>query len=70
MSAGFEPVMSRPLKAMRPRVGVRKCVRRLKQVVLPAPLGPMSAWIVPRRTSRLTSLTATKPRNSFVSPWV
>src|SRR6266496_5962903 len=52
---------------MWPRVGVRKCVSRLKHVVLPAPLGPISAWIVPRRTARLTSLTATKPLNSFVS---
>src|SRR5687767_354345 len=70
MSAGRLPVMSRPLNAMRPAVGARKCVRRLKQVVLPAPLGPMSAWMVPRRTRRFTSRTATKPRNSFVSPCV
>src|SRR5213593_2961978 len=70
MSAGREPVISRPLKRMRPRVGARKWVRRLKQVVLPAPLGPMSAWIVPRRTRSLTSFTATKPRNSLVSPSV
>ena len=48
-------------------MGVRKCVSRLKQVVLPAPFGPISAWIVPRRTRRLTSLTATKPLNSLVS---
>ena len=48
----------------------RKCVSRLKQVVLPAPFGPISAWMVPRRTSRSTSLTATKPLNSLVSPWV
>src|SRR5215472_1529578 len=41
-------------------------VRRLKHVVLPAPLGPISAWIVPRVTFRLTPLTATKPANSLV----
>src|ERR1019366_337149 len=35
-------------------------------VVLPAPLGPISAWIVPRRTFRSTLSTATKPLNSFV----
>src|SRR5438270_12620846 len=70
MVAGRLPVMSRPLKRMRPAVGVRKCVRRLKHVVLPAPLGPMSAWIVPRRTRRSTFLTATKPRNSLVRPSV
>src|SRR5688572_15541725 len=55
---------------MRPAVGSRKCVSRLKQVVLPAPLGPMRAWMLPRRTLRCTSFTATKPLNSFVSPRV
>src|SRR5262249_52243207 len=50
-----------------PRVGSRKCVRRLKQVVFPAPFGPMRAWTLPRLTLRLTSLTATKPLNSLVS---
>src|SRR5437867_11169674 len=70
MSAGREPVISRPLKRMRPRVGVRKWVNRLKQVVFPAPLGPMSAWIVPRRTRSATSLTATNPWNSLVRPSV
>src|SRR2546426_3913238 len=30
----------------------------------------MSAWIVPRCTRSLTSFTATKPRNSLVSPSV
>ena len=70
MSAGREPVMSRPLKLMRPRVGARKWVSRLKQVVFPAPFGPIRAWMLPRRTRRLTSLTATKPRNSLVRPSV
>src|SRR3954452_11270932 len=51
---------------MRPRVGWRNLVSRLKQVVLPAPFGPMSAWIVPRVTRRLTLFTAMKPANSFV----
>ena len=45
--AGFMPVMSRPLKRIVPRVGGRNVVSRLKQVVLPAPFGPISAWIVP-----------------------
>ena len=60
------PVMSRPLKKMRPRVGGRNLVSRLKQVVLPAPFGPIRAWMVPRSTRRLTPLTATKPANSLV----
>src|SRR5215472_5924864 len=52
---------------MLPRVGSRKCVSRLKHVVFPAPFGPMRAWMLPRLTLRLTSLTATKPLNSLVS---
>ena len=44
------------------------CVSRLKQVVLPAPFGPISAWMLPRRTFRDTSWTATKPLNSLVRP--
>src|SRR5687768_3397122 len=51
---------------MRPLVGARNLVRRLKQVVLPAPFGPISAWIVPRATLRFTPFTATKPANSLV----
>src|SRR5580658_4056528 len=50
---------------MLPRVGARNLVNRLKTVVFPAPFGPMSAWIVPLRTLRFTSLTATKPLNSL-----
>src|ERR1700733_5270098 len=60
------PVMSRSLKRIVPRVGGRNAVSRLKQVVLPAPFGPMSAWIVPARTLSDTSSTATKPPNSRV----
>src|SRR5689334_19370782 len=55
---------------MLPEVAGKKPVRRLKQVVLPAPLGPISAWMVPRRTRKSTPLTATKPRNSFDRPRV
>src|SRR3954471_749388 len=55
---------------MRPRVGFRNFVSRLKQVVLPAPFGPIKAWMLPRRTLRLTSLTAKNPANSLVNPWV
>jgi hypothetical protein len=45
-------------------------VSRLNVVVLPAPFGPMSAWIAPRRTWRFTPSTATKPLNSLVRPRV
>ena len=34
---------SRPSKTMRPRVGLKNLLRRLKHVVLPAPLGPIMA---------------------------
>src|ERR1044071_1556512 len=55
---------------MRPALGSRNLVSRLNTVVLPAPFGPISAWIVPRRTCRSTPRTAAKPRNSFVRPRV
>src|SRR3954468_10624808 len=55
---------------MVPDVAGRKRVKRLKQVVFPAPFGPINAWMVPRSTLRFTPLTATKPRNSLLSPRV
>src|SRR5262249_17799444 len=55
---------------MVPLVAGRKRVSRLKQVVLPAPLGPISAWMVPRATRRSTRFTATNPRNSLERPRV
>src|SRR3954467_9335282 len=55
---------------MVPDVAGRKRVKRLKQVVFPAPFGPINAWMVPRFTWRFTLLTATKPRNSLLSPRV
>src|SRR3990172_2227260 len=50
---------------MTPCVGARNRVSRLKTVVLPAPFGPMSAWIAPRRRRSDTSFTARTPANSF-----
>src|SRR5271165_313415 len=64
-SAGFSRVMSCPLKWIVPWVGARNFVSILKTVVLPAPLGPIKAWIAPRRTFKETSLTAMNPLNSF-----
>ena len=52
--AGFSWVMSVPLNRMLPLLGGRNLVSRLKNVVLPAPLGPMSAWMWPRCTFRST----------------
>jgi hypothetical protein len=39
-------------------------------VVLPAPLGPINAWIWPRFTLKLILLTAMKPLNSLTSSLV
>src|SRR6202011_4292511 len=55
---------------MRPADGFRNLVRRLKQVVLPAPFGPIKACMLPRRTLSATSRTAKNPANSLVNPWV
>src|SRR5437879_11436536 len=59
------PVTSRPLSFTWPRSGRRCPVIRLKSVVLPAPLGPMIAPMLPRGASRLTPPTATKPSKTL-----
>ena len=69
-SAGLNAVMSRPLKRIRPAVGARNLVSMLKQVVLPAPFGPIRAWIVPRLTRSDTSLTARKSPKLLLRPSV
>ncbi len=69
-SAGLTEVMSFPSKKMLPRVGTRNLVSKLKNVVLPAPFGPINAWMWPRRTRKSTPPTATNPLNSFVRPRV
>src|SRR6266851_4083510 len=51
---------------MVPAVGGRKPLRRLKQVVFPAPFGPMSPTISPSSTARSTRLTAASPPKYFV----
>jgi hypothetical protein len=43
-------------------------VSRLKVVVLPAPFGPIRAWIEPFLTLRETSLTAMNPPKLLVRP--
>src|SRR2546428_7913695 len=68
--AGRSAVMSSPLKGIVPADGLWNFVSRLKTVVLPAPLGPISAWIEPRRTRRSTLRTAMKPLKAFVRPRV
>jgi hypothetical protein len=46
---GGRPVISLPLNRIRPLVGRRTPVRQLKNVLLPAPFGPMMARISPGR---------------------
>src|SRR5258705_9277995 len=53
---------------MRPSVGRVSPLIRLNKVVLPAPLGPMSARRSPGPTVRLTPSTARSPPKSFERP--
>src|SRR5712691_1367911 len=67
--AGAESaVMSSPAKRTRPRSGRRLPASWLISVVLPAPFGPMMAWVSPSRTSRLTSSLASSAQKLFVRP--
>ena len=61
------PVMSSPLKTMRPPVGRSTPVRQLKKVLLPAPFGPMMARTSSRATSKLTWDSAANPPNRTVN---
>src|SRR5215510_2250151 len=58
--------MSSPSNTIRPLVGRITPVRELKNVDLPAPLGPMIPRISPRGTEMLTLLTAARPPNRTV----
>ena len=64
------PVMFSPLRMMRPAVGRMTPVRQLKNVLLPAPFGPMIARISPRATSKSTPLSAARPPKRTVRPSV
>src|SRR5499427_8134489 len=61
--------MSVPSNSTTPSLGGIRPVMPLKSVVLPAPLGPISAKTSPRRTSKLTSSTAVRPPNRLVTFW-
>src|SRR6266850_7046350 len=62
--------MSSPLNTMRPLVGRSTPVRQLKNVDLPAPLGPMTARISPLATESDTLLRAASPPKRTVSALV
>src|SRR5712675_1455499 len=61
-------VMSSPAKRTRPRSGRRSPASWLISVVLPAPFGPMMAWVSPSRISRLTSSHASSAPKLLVRP--
>ena len=58
---GFPPVMSRPSRRTQPAFTDVWPLIMLKVVVLPAPLGPISATISPALTANETPFTARKP---------
>src|SRR4029077_9709698 len=62
------PAISRSSKRMAPALGARSPESMLMSVVLPAPLGPITACTSPRRSSSETSLTAARPPNCLESP--
>src|ERR1700736_897618 len=61
MRSGESPVMSSPLNRMRPDEGRSTPVRQLKNVLLPAPFGPITARISPRGSSKLMALSGATP---------
>src|SRR6058998_4315119 len=62
---GAQPAISRSRRRIAPPSGTRAPVIRLKSVVLPDPLGPMTPISSPSATAKLTSLTARTPPNAF-----
>src|SRR3982751_5739678 len=60
--------MSSPANAMRPASGRRLPASWLMKVVLPAPLGPMTAWVSPSLTSKSIASLARSAPKFFVSP--
>src|SRR5713226_9308189 len=65
---GDQPVMSRPAIRMRPASGRSAPVIRLKRVVFPDPLGPMTPTSSPSSTAKLTPLTARTPPKALETP--
>ena len=63
----FIPSMRRPRKTIRPLVGASAPDTRLKSVVLPAPLGPISPVMVPGMISREQWSTARTPPKSLTT---
>src|SRR5712692_10852278 len=62
--------MSWPVKQMVPASARNSPTSTATRVVLPAPFGPITAWISPGSTASATSLAATRPPKRLVSPAV
>src|SRR2546422_1475696 len=62
---GAQPAISRSRRRIEPPSGTRAPVIRLKSVVLPDPLGPVTPISSPSGTAKVTSLTARTPPNAF-----
>src|SRR5690349_2592739 len=67
MRSAESPAISRPSRWIEPPLGSRSPERMLISVVLPAPLGPITACTSPIRSMSETSLTAERPPNCFES---
>src|SRR6266496_417976 len=65
---GFRPLICKPSNSSVPLVGGYRPVIILKNVVLPAPFGPIRPLIEPRSITKSTLLTATKPPKRLVIP--
>src|SRR5437867_1990233 len=68
MTWGFSPAMSRPRNWIEPDVGRYKPAMMLKNVVLPAPFGPMMAPIVRSSIAKSIPWSAISPPNRLVTP--
>src|SRR4051794_38609129 len=66
MRSGERPVMSSPSNRMGPEEGRTTPVRQLKNVLLPAPFGPITARISPRGNAKLTLSRAVRPPKRIV----
>ena len=66
--SGRRPEITLPSRLTVPASGASAPAIMLKIVVLPAPLGPIRAWMAPAGTLKLTSCTARRPRKLLPMP--
>src|SRR6266498_3002903 len=65
---GFNPTRGTPWKRICPVVGTYRPASMLKNVVLPAPLGPIKLEMDRSSSAKSTSFTATRPPKRLVTP--